>query len=200
MANKILFVNACVRENSRTLALSEYFLGLLDGEIEEIDLNQERIQPLTRDSLALRKELVRKRKYDDPMLKYAKAFAAADTIVVAAPYWDLSFPAILKVYLEAVSVSGITYRHVEGRPRGLCRAKRLIYITVAGGIVDFDCGYNYIHSLAKGLFGIPETVCFRAEDLDFGDASEAVIMNEVKAKMGRYLLKAYDLKLNQMKK
>ena len=199
MANKILFVNACVREQSRTLALAEYFLGMLNGEIHEINLNEVKISPLTRESLAARKELLKKRKYDDPTLRFAWDFAAADTIVIAAPYWDFSFPALLKIYLEAVSVSGITYRYSNGLPRGLCRAKRLVYITAAGGIVDFDFGYNYIHTLAKDFFGIPEAVCFRAEDLDFGDVSEEVILNEVKAKMGRYLLKAYDLKLNMMK-
>ena len=57
MANKILFVNACVREQSRTLALAEYFLGMLNGEIHEINLNEVKISPLTRESLAARKEL-----------------------------------------------------------------------------------------------------------------------------------------------
>lgn len=172
---------------------------MINGEINEINLNEVKISPLTRESLEARDELLKKRKYDDPMLRFAWDFAAADIIVIAAPYWDLSFPALLKIYLEAVSVSGITYRYNNGSPYGLCRAKRLVYITSAGGIVDFDYGYNYIHALAKNCFGIPEVVYFRAEDLDFGGISEEIIMNEVKAKMGRYLLKAYDLKLKLMK-
>lgn len=53
--------------------------------------------------------------------RLAEQFAQADEIVVAAPYWDLSFPSILKVYLERVCVTGITFHYVENREEGLCR-------------------------------------------------------------------------------
>ncbi len=200
MPHKILFVNACVRENSRTKVLAQHFLGMLSGELVEVNLNEEHIPALTKASLAERERLLKKKAYDDPMLRYAKEFALADTIVIAAPYWDLSFPAILKVYLEAVSVRGVTYRYNRGVPSGLCRAKCLVYITTAGGMVDFDFGYNYIKTLAYSFFGIRETVCFRAEEMDLDDSSEEVIMNACKAKMARYLLKAYDLRINLMPK
>ena len=42
------------------------------------------------------------------MFDYANAMAQADMIVIAAPYWDMSFPASLKIFLEAASVVGIT--------------------------------------------------------------------------------------------
>ena len=37
---------------------------------------------------------------DDPLLDYARQFARADQILIAAPCWDLSFPAVLRAYLE----------------------------------------------------------------------------------------------------
>ena len=44
-------------------------------------------------------------------ISYAKQFAGADTIVIAAPFWDLSFPAILKTYIENIYVTGIVSRY-----------------------------------------------------------------------------------------
>ena len=48
------------------------------------------------DFLATRDALREKEAYDSPMFALAREFAAAEKIVVAAPYWDLSFPAVLK--------------------------------------------------------------------------------------------------------
>jgi FMN-dependent NADH-azoreductase len=100
------------------------------------------------------------------MLRYAKQFAEADEIVIAAPFWDLSFPALLKAYVEQITVSGITFEYIEGRPYGLCKAKRLTYVTTSGGPIFVDFGYEYIKSLAKNFYGISETKAYRAMDLD----------------------------------
>lgn len=72
-----------------------------------------------------RVELSDKGDFSNEMFKYAHQFAESDTVVIAAPYWDLSFPAVLKAYLEAVSVCGITFKYDEqGVPaRALQRQK-----------------------------------------------------------------------------
>ncbi len=100
------------------------------------------------------------------MLRYATQFAEADEIVIAAPFWDLSFPAILKAYVEQIAVSGITFKSVNGKPLGLCKAKRLTYVTTSGGPVFADFGYEYIKALAKNFFGISITKAYRATSLD----------------------------------
>lgn len=43
---KILFINACVREKSRTLAYARKYLENADGDITEIVLQNENILPL----------------------------------------------------------------------------------------------------------------------------------------------------------
>ena len=45
----ILFVNACVRPESRTMQLAEYILDRLCGQVAEVNLEQEQIQPLNRE-------------------------------------------------------------------------------------------------------------------------------------------------------
>ena len=73
--------------------------------------------------------------------------------MIAAPYWDLSFPASLKQYFEQVNVVGITFRYTEeGIPEGLCKADRIFYVSTAGGIyVPTEFGFGYVKALAQGL-------------------------------------------------
>lgn len=162
----ILFINACVRENSRTLVLAKNILSNMSGDITEIALDRENLVPLNRELLRKREQLISSGSLNDPMFRYATQFAQADEIVVAAPFWDLSFPAKLKIYLEQITVSGITFRYVNGKPEGLCRAKRLTYVTTSGGPIFADFGYEYIKSLAKNFYGISETKAYRAMNLD----------------------------------
>ena len=162
----ILFINACVRENSRTLILAKSIMKDMVGDVTEVKLDLENIEPLNGKSLEKREGLVHAGKYDDPMFRYAKQFAEADEIVIAAPFWDLSFPAKLKVYLEQITVSGLTFKYVNGRPKGLCKAKKLTYVTTSGGPIFADFGYSYVKTLAQNFYGITETKAYRAMNLD----------------------------------
>ena len=162
----ILVINACVRENSRTLVLAKNVMKNMVGEITQLDLSLENIAPLNAELLEKREGLIKDGKFDDPMFRYANQFANADEIVIAAPFWDLSFPAKLKIYLEQITVSGITFKYVNGRPSGLCRAKKLTYITTSGGPIFDDFGYTYVKTLAQKFYGIEKTEAVRAMNLD----------------------------------
>ena len=176
----ILFVNACVREQSRTLLLARYLLEKMPGEVTEIKLEEEDMKPLSKDLLAKRDRLLSEKKFDDDLFRYARQFAKVDCIVIAAPYWDFAFPALLKIYLEAVTVSGITFCYENDRPKGLCSAKKLYYVTTAGGPVIADFGYPYVEALAKNLYGIGETTCIKAENLDIDGADVEGILEKAK--------------------
>ena len=143
----ILFVNGCVRENSRTLELARAVLAKETDTIEEVRLYPDGPDGLDAGKLALRDALLANREFDHPMFRWARQFADAEAIVLAAPYWDLAFPAKVRAYLEEVTVSGITFRYGEnGIPQGLCIAKRMIYVTTAGGPIfeKFNFGYDYV--------------------------------------------------------
>ena len=164
----ILFINACVRPESRTLALARRTAEYIKGEYEFVDLYNEDIKPLDNERLSFREECSLKGDFTDSMFRYAEQFSRADEIIIAAPFWDLSFPSVLKCYTEAICVNGITFRYSEeGIPEGLCRARRLIYVTTAGGYIPEDnCGFNYIKQLCEGFFGIDASVMIKAEGLD----------------------------------
>ena len=178
-----LFINASVRDRSRTAELAKFFLDRLGDKVREINLQNEKIQPLDRESVMLRDRLIAEHITDHPLLQYAREFSQADTIVIAAPFWDLSFPSLLKIYLEAVSVVGLTFCYENNAPRGLCRAERLFYITTAGGPIISDFGFSYVKELAETFYGIKQTKCFRAEGLDIIGADVDGIMAKAKSEI-----------------
>ena len=153
-----MFVNACMRgEDSRTLALCrEYLQG--KEEVVEVDLATLGLKPFDAQMVAYRTEKQKAKAWDDPIFDLSHQFAEADEVVIGAPYWDLSFPAALKVYMEHVSVCDIAFHYTEdARCEGICKADRLTYIASCGGFVEgANFGYEYFCGIAK-MFGIPET-------------------------------------------
>jgi FMN-dependent NADH-azoreductase len=177
----LLFVNACVRgADSRTLALAEQLLLRIKEEnkkdmafkIEEIRLSTENLLPLNYERLARREELMSAGMSEDTMFDYANAMASADMIVIAAPYWNMSFPASLKVFLELASVEGITYTYGEdGTPIGLSSANDMYYVTTSGGLIgDCNFGFEYVNAICR-LYGIQNTHFVSAQGLDLEGAN-----------------------------
>ena len=177
----ILYINACVREESRTARLAEALLQKLGGEYTELCLEEENILPLDRKALAERTALIDAGDYSSPRFERAKQFAAADTIVISAPFWDLSFPAMLKCYLENIYVTGIVSKYSdEGLPVGLCRADKLYYVSTSGGPFIPDYSFNYIRDLATQYFGIGDVQLIKAEWLDIvGNDPEAIVSDAI---------------------
>ena len=173
--NQLLFLDGCVRgEQSRTLALARHFLARWqaqnpDWSVEQVDLAALELRPFSGAEVARRGEQERSGALDGPDFALARQFAAADRIVLAAPFWELSFPAVVKLYLEHISAVNVTFRYAEdGRCVGLCRADRLLYITTRGGSYDGsedECGWRQIRGLC-GMFGIQEPLLLCAEGLD----------------------------------
>ena len=176
-----LFVNGCVRPGSRTRELAEAVLAKLGGAVEEVCLAADGPAPMDYETLLLRDRLLAEGDHGHPLLAYARRFAEADTVVVAAPYWDLLFPAAVRAYFESVTVSGISFRYNEqGIPQGLCRAKKLIYVTTAGGPIFANLGFEYIEALCRSFYGIDEVICVKAEGLDIVGADVGAIMAKAK--------------------
>lgn len=185
---RILLVNACVRPESRTMELAREVLRHLDGVVEEVNIEKERILPLTNAQMEKRQAACDAGVTDLPMMKYAWQFAEADEIVVAAPYWDLSFPAILKAYFEQITVSGVTFKNMgDGSYKKLCKAEKLYYVMTAGGpIYDPNLGYEYVRTLVSEFYGIDDTTLFTAEMLDVDGADVPGIMKKAASDIEDY--------------
>ena len=192
----LLFINSCVRgERSRTLKLARRFLAGYqkahpDTVITQRDLCAGRLQPQDPGILAERDALwnagVRMMtltwngKLDQPMFEPARQFAPADKIVVAAPFWALCSPAVLKIYLERVTVADITFGYdAQGAMVGKCRASKLLYITTRGGNyagTELEMGTPIMKALCT-MYGIPELLTLAAEGLDDVRQDEAALLS-----------------------
>ncbi|MBR4421118.1 MAG: NAD(P)H-dependent oxidoreductase [Erysipelotrichaceae bacterium] len=179
----ILYINACVREGSRTRQLAEYLLDKMDDEIVEVRVHDLKYPKMDEGFINLRNAAAINNEQDAPCLAIARQFASADTVVVAAPYWDLSFPSALKTYFEQACVVGVTFAYTpDGLPYGMCKAKKLYYVTTAGGpIDDISYGYGYIKALCHDFYDIPETFMIKAEELDMDWTDVDKVMAQARA-------------------
>ncbi len=186
---KILFVDCCIRgEASRTLGLCRAALDEIaqrwpEATVETVSLNDAPPLPMDAELLARRGELAQAGDFTDATFRFANQFKEADLIVIGAPYWEFQFPALLRCYFEQISVCGLTFVYAEdGRPQTLCKARRLLYVTTAGGpIGDRNCGYDYVRVLCGDLLGIPEIGWGGAEGLDIWGADVPGILAKAEA-------------------
>lgn len=200
--SELLFVNACIRgEKSRTLALARQFLDGYaaahpEDRIAELDLCALRLDPQYPEVLAQRDALWEAGRLDHPVFGAARQFAQADKIVVAAPFWDLAFPAVLRIYLERVCVVNITFGYSDsGASVGRCRAEKLLYVTTRGGnfslpeTAPLEMGARHLQALCT-MFGIPQFDLLCAEGLDDVRNDKEALMAEAMAR-GMALAKTF---------
>jgi len=169
---KMLIIDAAMRQESRTRTLLHAFLEGLQPDvfrIAHLKLDELRPQPLNEVTLYLRTRLVNEKHYDDPMFTLARQFSEADVIVFAAPYWDMSFPAVLKAYIENICVEGITFRTSETGLQGLCRCEQAFLLTTRGGFTETgsqdDQALPYLNAIGR-LTGYGDVKVIAASCLD----------------------------------
>ncbi|MCI8651904.1 MAG: flavodoxin [Oscillospiraceae bacterium] len=179
---ELLFVDCCVRgEESRTKKLAQAFLNAVDQtkyHVTVINPEAEGMQPLTGAFFAQREKLLAQGALDHPRFRYAHQLAQADVVVFAAPFWDLSFPAILKVYIENVSVDGITFGCNAQGLYGACRGSRMVFLTTRGGYYSnspLEQGSRYLEAI-KDFFGFQSYSCIAAEGMDAEGSNPSVLL------------------------
>jgi FMN-dependent NADH-azoreductase len=181
---KLLYIDCCIRrELSRTRILAEAFLAALqtsgDYQVERLCLMDEPLKPLSEGFFAQRESLLAEHNHSHPRFRYAHQFSLADRVIVAAPFWDLSFPALLKLYIENITVDGITFGVDERGSHGLCKAERLLFLTTRGGDYShskLEMGARYLEALCE-FWGIPRFDVVSADGLDLGREEVKTILD-----------------------
>lgn len=162
---KLLFVNCCISQRggaSRTKALADAFLTAFrashpGAEVEEVTPEALlALKPFNAEMLNRRDALAAENAFDAPVYALARQFRAADAVAVAAPFWDLSYPAALRTYIEYISANGLTYHYDAAGCHGDCAAGHLVYLTSCGDVEREDSvGVIHWRQLAA-MFGIPQ--------------------------------------------
>lgn len=178
---KVLFINAAFRDGSRTLRLAEYYLNKFhaDDEVERLELGDEVPMALDRTRLREYNAAVAAKVFSDEMFDDARRFTKADVILIAAPFWNFGLPAVLSTWLELVCSQGVTFDiDEEGNYFSLCRAKKLVFFTTAGGYIpETNCAFGFLHQLCEAFFGIGDVRCYKAEGLDIAGADVEALLD-----------------------
>ena len=190
----LLFVDGCIRgAQSRTRVLAQTFLDTLtvlrpDCTVETADLNALRLVPLYGDTLAARDAAVSQQDWSNPWFAEAVRFQKADRIVIAAPFWEGTFPAALHTYIEHICAAGLTFRYGEhGEQIGLCQASRAAFFGTKGGIYsqgparEDDFAARFLRTNLR-MLGIPQLDVIEAEGLDIDGSDVAAILEEAAAR------------------
>lgn len=178
---KLVVINACVRQaDSRTLRIAEPIIGALGKRysIKRYDLPEMDIVPLTPGLYAERAEGV----VPEWAKEAAQAIADADRILIAAPFWDMSFPAVLKCFFEQTSLFDITFTDNGKSCVGLCRSPKVLYITTRGMDIHtagpLEQATPYIKAIGT-LWNLGELTTISACNMDY--SSPAEIEEKIKA-------------------
>jgi len=171
-----LYIDCCIRgEQSRTKRLAEAFLAAYGArehvQIDRLTLMDEPLIPFSNGFFWQREQLLEREELNHPRFRYAHQFQQAGRIIIAAPFWDLSFPALLKVYIENVNIQGITFDcNEKDGCFGVCCAEKMLFLTTRGGALEgnpMDNGTKYLADMAK-FFGIEQFESIAADGLDMG--------------------------------
>jgi FMN-dependent NADH-azoreductase len=167
---RLVYINACIRgKESRTGKLAGEVLKVLGEryEIDEINISNMNLCCITSDEFKKRTQ----EGLPEEDVKYGNIIANADRIVVAAPFWDMSFPAVLKVFIVHMCAPGLTFKYnPDGSNQGICKAEKMLYITTRGGFTEtgspLDQGTSYLNAICW-LWGIPhlETIAVCGTDV-----------------------------------
>lgn len=195
---KLLYIKANAKPDgaSRTFKISDSFIQAYkkahpEDEIITLDLYKEGINFLPQNEIENLHRPAPGEGRDHPILKYAFQFMEADKFVIAEPLWNLGIPAILKAYIDYITVTGITFQYTEAGPVGMCTGKKAINITSRGGnytsepFSSFEMGDRYLR-IILGFLGITDFTTIAADGLD-------VIGNDFDAIVGEAIKKAQEL-------
>ena len=187
--SKVLYIKANLNPEgkSTTFKISDNFIQEYksqnpDDEIITLDLYAEGIDFLTVQDLGALFTPKTQESRNHPVLKYAYQFAEADKYVIAAPMWNLSIPAILKAYIDYVSVSGITFQYTAQGPVGLLKDKKAIHIVSRGGEygdAPYEMGDRYLRTIF-GFIGVTDFQTVSAEKMNvIGEDVEKILQEAI---------------------
>ncbi len=198
---KLLYVKASPKgdfSNSITISdkfVEEYKTLNPNDEVITLDLYNENFKFINAEDLATVFGPKDETSKNHPILKYAYQFLEADKYVFSTPMWNLGSPAIVKAYIDYISVVGITFKYTEQGPVGLCNGKKAVHINSRGGeysseyAAPLEMGDRYLKTIF-GFFGIEDFTTIAADGLDVQTNDKDAIISEAIAK-GSELVKKF---------
>jgi FMN-dependent NADH-azoreductase len=109
----------------------------------------------------------------------------ASHIVIAAPIYNFSVPAVLKAWVDQVARARVIFRYTENGPEGLLKGKKAYLVIASGGVPlgsEVDYASTYLRHV-MGFLGIDDVTLVNANELGKA-ANEEVIRKQLAAIAG----------------
>ena len=172
---KLVVIDACVREGeSRTWRIAAPIVGALKERYDVTEYHLPRMEgicPLTPESFKARGE----GKIPAWALECAGTIAKADRILIAAPFWDMGIPAVLKAFFEQTSLFDVTFTDNRKECVGLCRCSRVLFVTTRGMAIPTgdprEQATPYLAALSS-LWGLGDVTTVAATGMDYSTPEE----------------------------
>ena len=110
-------------------------------------------------------------------------FLSADVVVLGAPMYNFSISSQLKAWIDRIAVAGRTFRYTEAGPEGLCKGKKVIIVSTAGGLHSgqpTSAGHDDLLKVLFGFIGVTDLQFVHAQGLAYGDEPRANAMSAAK--------------------
>lgn len=165
---RLFYIDSCLRYGSNTKRIADALIDRLSEryEVETVKLSDYDFPVVKNGILNDRNNGIVPEEY----VNIARKIAAADRLVISAPFWDMSFPSALKVFLENMSLFNVTFASNEKECYGLCKAEKVLYITTRGMNIntgdDMEQATPYIKAIGK-LWGLGELNVVSAQNMDY---------------------------------
>ena len=178
---KTLFINATILDSSRTLALARHLLKNYE-DVYEVDLKKDQIPPVDNNTLGPKYEALKEGDLNHPSLKNALLLKEAETIIIAAPVWNVGLPASLKAFLDDALITGLTFCYGDhGNIVSLCNTKKVILVSTSGGPFMYEHTIGFIKEFSKLFLATEDVTLCKAEMLDaFRDRVPEILEEAIK--------------------
>lgn len=169
---KIILIDACMRgDDSRTRKLTQGIVSAIDKDnsIKVIDLSSLNLSAYTRTNNPTNQPI------EERFINLSKEIANSDGIIISAPFWDMSFPSLLKVFLEKLSIAEVMFIDNKKTCVGISNIPFMFLITTRGMDIPDDSELEqfspYLRALCH-LWGIQKFDQVSAYNLDYSTPQE----------------------------
>lgn len=185
---------------SQSAQLANYFLDLYkkknqDDVIDKLDLYEADIPFLDVDvfsawgKFASQGKLTKsEQEKAERMDKLTTQFLNADKLIFAAPFWNLSYPPMLKAYIDTICIAGKTFQYTDKGPIGLVSDKPLLLIETRGGFysegptAELENSQRYLRTIMN-FMGVKSFQSVIAEGLDVDEDHKQKSLKQAKEKL-----------------
>lgn len=118
--------------------------------------------------------------------KLVNELQQASHIVIAAPIYNFSVPAVMKAWIDLVARARVTFRYTENGPEGLLKGKKAYLVVASGGVPlgsEVDYASTYLRHV-MGFLGIDDVTLVNANELGSAANEQADISQQLAAIAG----------------